>query len=145
MVRRARFDNIKCVLFCWFIHVMSYGWNRQLTFDHFSVQGREQNKKTKPNQTEQTISIHQSEHTNLNGNVIVFIFLLFFYFFRLDNRIMPAKVSFDIDLGPDLSNEIMDVARKQGEDPDRIRANIQELRDMILGKCRYLCVHFIEN
>lgn len=47
---------------------------------------------------------------------------------------MPAKVSFNIDLGPDLSNEVMDIARKQGEDPERIRADIQELRDMLFER-----------
>lgn len=47
---------------------------------------------------------------------------------------MPAKVSFNIDLGPDLSNEVMDIARKQGEDPERLSSDIQELRDMIFGK-----------
>lgn len=46
---------------------------------------------------------------------------------------MPAKVSFNIELGPDLSNEVMDVARKQGEDPERINSDIQELRNMIFG------------
>lgn len=46
---------------------------------------------------------------------------------------MPAKVSFNIELGPDLPNEVMDVARKQGEDPERISSDIQELRNMIFG------------
>lgn len=46
---------------------------------------------------------------------------------------MPVKVSYNIDLSPDLPNEVMDVARKQGEDPDRVCADIQELRDMIFG------------
>lgn len=52
----------------------------------------------------------------------------------LDSKTMPAKVSFNIELGPELSNEVMDVARKQGEDPERLSADIQELRDMIYGK-----------
>lgn len=47
---------------------------------------------------------------------------------------MPVKVSHTIDLGPELSNEVMDIARSQGEDPDRVCADIQELRDMIFGK-----------
>lgn len=47
---------------------------------------------------------------------------------------MPVKVSYNIELGPDLPNEVVDIARKQGEDPDRICADIQELRDMIFGK-----------
>lgn len=46
---------------------------------------------------------------------------------------MPAKVSFNIELGPDLSNEVMDVARKQGEDPERVKFDIEELRNMIFG------------
>lgn len=47
---------------------------------------------------------------------------------------MPVKVSHTIELGPQLSNEVMDIARKQGEDPDRVCSDIQELRDMIFGK-----------
>lgn len=47
---------------------------------------------------------------------------------------MPVKVSHTIDLGPDLPNEVMDIAREQGENPDRVCADIQELRDMIFGK-----------
>lgn len=46
---------------------------------------------------------------------------------------MPVKVSHNIELGPDLPNEVMDVARKQGENPERVCADIQELRDMIFG------------
>lgn len=46
---------------------------------------------------------------------------------------MPAKVSFNIDLGPDLSNEVMDVAMRQGEDPERVKSDIEELRNMIFG------------
>lgn len=46
---------------------------------------------------------------------------------------MPVKVSHTIDLGPDLPNEVMDIARKQGEDPDRVCADIQELRELIFG------------
>lgn len=51
---------------------------------------------------------------------------------------MPVKVSHTIDLGPGLSNEVMDVARKQGEDPERVIADIQELRDMIFGRQKIL-------
>lgn len=50
---------------------------------------------------------------------------------------MPVKVSHTIDLGPELSNEVMDIAKSQGEDPDRVCADIQELRDMIFGKSIY--------
>lgn len=41
-----------------------------------------------------------------------------------------------MDLSPELPNEVMDIARKQGEDPDRVCAHLQELRDMIYGKRR---------
>lgn len=51
---------------------------------------------------------------------------------------MPAKVSFNIDLGPDLTNEVMDVARKQGEDPERISSDIEELRNMIFGNLNWV-------
>lgn len=47
---------------------------------------------------------------------------------------MPVKVSHTIELGPELSNDVMDIARKQGENPERVCADIQELRDMIFGK-----------
>lgn len=47
---------------------------------------------------------------------------------------MPVKVSYSIDLGPELPNEVMDIARQQGENPERVCADIQELRDMIFGK-----------
>lgn len=67
--------------------------------------------------------------TNFNG---IFMCVCSFY---SENRTMPVKISFNIDLGPDLSNEVMDVARKQGEDPERLSSDIQELRDMIFGKC----------
>lgn len=53
--------------------------------------------------------------------------------FILDATKMPVKVSHNIELGPDLPNEVMDVARKQGENPERVCADIQELRDMIFG------------
>lgn len=46
---------------------------------------------------------------------------------------MPAKVSHNIELDPQLPNDVIDIARKQGEDPQRICADIQELRDMIYG------------
>lgn len=45
----------------------------------------------------------------------------------------PVKISHNLDLGPELPDEIIDIARKQGEDPDRVCADIQELRDMIYG------------
>lgn len=47
---------------------------------------------------------------------------------------MPVKVSHNIDLGPELPNDVLDIAREQGEDPERICEYIQQLRDMIYGK-----------
>lgn len=58
---------------------------------------------------------------------------------------MPVKVSYNIDLSPDLPNEVMDIARKQGEDPDRVCADIQELRDMIFGRYLKLFKLFINQ
>lgn len=55
---------------------------------------------------------------------------------------MPVAVSHNIDLGPDLPNEVMDIARKQGEDPERLCADIQELRDMIFGKNEQHLSHY---
>jgi len=48
--------------------------------------------------------------------------------------ISKVKISHNLDLGPELPNEILDIARKQGENPDRVCADIQELRDMIYEK-----------
>lgn len=49
---------------------------------------------------------------------------------------MPAtvQISHNLDLGPELPEEVAEVARKQGEDPDRVCSDIQELRDMIYGE-----------
>lgn len=46
---------------------------------------------------------------------------------------VEVKISHNLDLDPELPNEIMDIARKQGENPERVCADIQELRDMIYG------------
>lgn len=47
---------------------------------------------------------------------------------------MPSvSVSFNLDLGPELPDDVIDIARKQGEDPDRVCGDIQELRNMIYG------------
>lgn len=56
---------------------------------------------------------------------------------------MPVKVSYNIELGPDLSNDVMNIARKQGEDPDRIVNDIQELRDMIFGNIIFVRFAFV--
>lgn len=59
---------------------------------------------------------------------------------------MPVKVSHTIDLGPKLPNEVVDIARKQGEEPDRVCADIQELREMIFGKhCLSFFLYFRYN
>lgn len=49
---------------------------------------------------------------------------------------MPSevKISHNLDLDNVLPKNIADIARKQGENPDRVCADIQELRDMIYGK-----------
>lgn len=54
---------------------------------------------------------------------------------------MPVKVSHNIDLGPELPNEVLDIAREQGEDPELVSEYIQEFRDMIYGKFLYPCNH----
>lgn len=46
----------------------------------------------------------------------------------------PVKISHTLDLDPELPNEILDIAREQGEDRDTVGSYIQELRDMIYGK-----------
>lgn len=47
---------------------------------------------------------------------------------------MPAvEISFNLDLGPVLPKEVVDIARRQGEDPDQVCKHIQELKDMIYG------------
>lgn len=43
-------------------------------------------------------------------------------------------VSYNLDLGPDLPADIVCIARRQGEDPDKVCAYVQELKDMIYGK-----------
>lgn len=46
----------------------------------------------------------------------------------------PVAISHVIELGPELSNDVMEIACRQGEDPDKRIALIQELRDLIYGK-----------
>ncbi|XP_063698368.1 alpha-tocopherol transfer protein-like [Culicoides brevitarsis] len=50
----------------------------------------------------------------------------------------PIVISHVVELGPELSNEVMDVARRQGEDPETVQMKIQQFRDMIYekGGCR---------
>jgi len=49
---------------------------------------------------------------------------------------MPStvKISHTLDLEPELPNEIVDIAREQGEDPDKVCSYINELREMIYEK-----------
>lgn len=49
---------------------------------------------------------------------------------------MPGevKISHNLDLGPEMPNEMMDIARKQGENPETVCSDIQELREMIYGE-----------
>lgn len=48
---------------------------------------------------------------------------------------MPAmvEISHALDLGP-LPDELVPVARRQGEDPNMICSHLEELRNMIFGK-----------
>lgn len=46
----------------------------------------------------------------------------------------PIVISHQVELGPELTNEVMDEARRQGENPDTCHLRIQELRDMIYGE-----------
>lgn len=45
-----------------------------------------------------------------------------------------VAVSYKLDLGPELPADFICIARRQGEDPDKICALLQELKDMIYGK-----------
>lgn len=45
-----------------------------------------------------------------------------------------TEISFHLDLGPELPNDYMEIARQQGEIPGTVCSHIQELRDMIFGK-----------
>lgn len=47
---------------------------------------------------------------------------------------MPVKISHNIELSPELPNEVRDIAREHGEDPERVCEYVQELRDLIYGK-----------
>lgn len=47
---------------------------------------------------------------------------------------MPIKIAHSLDLEPELPNEVLDIAREQGEDPDKVCLYINELREMIYGE-----------
>lgn len=57
---------------------------------------------------------------------------------------MPSTVyiSHVIELGPELPNDVMEIARKQGEDPDKRLAVIQDFRDLIYGKTAIIALPF---
>lgn len=42
-------------------------------------------------------------------------------------------VSYNLDLGPDLPVDVISIARRHGEDPDKVCAYVEELKDMIYG------------
>lgn len=44
-----------------------------------------------------------------------------------------TEISFYLDLGPEIPNDFMEIARQQGESPETVCSHIQELRDMIFG------------
>lgn len=46
----------------------------------------------------------------------------------------PICISHVIELGPELPNDIMEIACRQGEDPETSLSIIQEFRDLIYGK-----------
>lgn len=47
---------------------------------------------------------------------------------------MPVEVSHKLDLELDLPDKYKDVALKQGEDPNKVPAHLDELRKIIFGK-----------
>lgn len=49
-----------------------------------------------------------------------------------------VEVLYDLNLGPSVPDDYIDLARRQGEDPNLICAYLQELKDMIYGKCNLL-------
>lgn len=46
---------------------------------------------------------------------------------------MPTEISFHLDLGPEIPNDYMEIARKHGEHPETVCSFLQEFRDMIFG------------
>lgn len=48
-----------------------------------------------------------------------------------------VKISHSIDLGP-LPDELVPIARRQGEDPNLICNNIEELRNLIFGNILWI-------
>lgn len=49
---------------------------------------------------------------------------------------MPSEVliSHQIELSQQLPNDVLEVARQQGEDPDKVDALIDEFKQIIYGK-----------
>lgn len=57
---------------------------------------------------------------------------------------MPTvEISHNLDLGPALPEEYIDVARRQGEDPEKICADLQDFRDMIYGNLNNIYIYII--
>lgn len=47
-----------------------------------------------------------------------------------------TEISFHLDLGPEIPNDYMEIARRQGENPETVCSHLQELRDMIFGNLK---------
>lgn len=47
-----------------------------------------------------------------------------------------VPVSYNLNLGPSLPDNVIDIAKRQGEDPDLTCSYLQELKDMIYGKTK---------
>lgn len=44
-----------------------------------------------------------------------------------------VSVSYNLNLSPELPVDVLPIARRQGEDPDKICSYLQELKDLIYG------------
>lgn len=53
----------------------------------------------------------------------------------------PAAISYALNLDPALPDDVQIIARRQGEDPDRVCADLEEFKDMIYGKCTVHSAH----
>ena len=48
---------------------------------------------------------------------------------------MPAvEISYSLDLDPKLPKELETIAKRQGEDPEKVCSLLQELKDLVYGK-----------
>lgn len=48
----------------------------------------------------------------------------------------PSTISYALNLDPALPEDVKIIARRQGEDPDRVCADLQEFKDMIYGNIK---------